>query len=218
MAASWILALGDGLWSPTGRGTAPWHRKGHGYRGRHQGAAAHQASFREAVLSAYGSRCVSHLPAPRLPDVAHIIMDAEEQLGQPIVSHGLPLTSCLRSQRLCRRCDIPRLRGRRLTGCAIAETERADADPEAARFDRPSPPGRRFNRLQRAARDQLSSSIERRWSAGLPFRSVQVPEMLDQAISCEGVCEICDVVTKWGRRQIESRIRTVPLGRLVIPG
>jgi hypothetical protein len=56
---------------------------------------AHQASFRDAVLSAYGSRCaISHLPAPRLPDVAHIIMDAEEQLGQPIVSHGLPLTSC----------------------------------------------------------------------------------------------------------------------------
>src|SRR5258707_11800472 len=49
---------------------------------------------------------------PRLPDVAYIIMDAEEQLGQPIVSHGLPLTSCLHSQRLCRRCDIPR----RLTG------------------------------------------------------------------------------------------------------
>ena len=49
------LALADGLWSRTGRGTAPRHRKGHGYRGRHQGAAAHQASFRDAVLSAYGS-------------------------------------------------------------------------------------------------------------------------------------------------------------------
>jgi len=127
------LALGDGLWSRTGRGTAPRHRKGHGYRGRQQGAAAHQASFREAVLSAYGSRCaISHLPAPRLPDVAHIIMDAEEQLGQPIVSNGLPLTSRLRSQRLCRRCDIPRLPGRRLTGCAITEMEQADADQPGA--------------------------------------------------------------------------------------
>jgi hypothetical protein len=100
-----------------------------------KGATAHQASFRDAVLSAYGSRCaISHLPAPRLPDVAHIIMDVEEQLGQPIVSNGLPLTSCLRSQRLCRRCDIPRLPGRRLTGCAIAETDRADADPPEALF------------------------------------------------------------------------------------
>jgi len=89
------LALADSLWSRTGRGTAPRHRNGHGYRGRHQ-----SASFRDAVLSAYGSRCaISHLPAPRLPDVAHINMDAEEQLGQPIVSNGLPLTSCLRSQR-----------------------------------------------------------------------------------------------------------------------
>jgi len=116
------LALADSLWSRIGRGTAPRHRKRHGYRGRHQGATAHQASFRDAVLSAYGSRCaISHLPAPRLPDVAHIIVVAEEQLGQPIVSNGLPLTSCLRSQRLCRRCDIPRLPGRRLTDCAIAE-------------------------------------------------------------------------------------------------
>ena len=129
------LALGDGLWSRTGRGTAPRHRKGHGYRGRHQGAAAHQASFREAVLSACGNRCaISHLPAPRLPDVAHIIMDAEEQLGQPIVLNGLPLTSCLRSQRLCRRCDIPRLPSRRVTGCAIAEMERAGVDPPEVLF------------------------------------------------------------------------------------
>jgi putative restriction endonuclease len=53
----------------------------------------HQASFRDAVLSAYGGRCtISHLPEPRLLDAAHIIMDADEQLGQPIVSNGLPLT------------------------------------------------------------------------------------------------------------------------------
>ena len=32
------------------------------------------------------------LPEPRLLDAAHIIMDADEQLGQPIVSNGLPLT------------------------------------------------------------------------------------------------------------------------------
>jgi putative restriction endonuclease len=56
-------------------------------------ARLHQASFRDAVLTAYGGRCtISHLPEPRLLDAAHIIMDADEQLGQPIVSNGLPLT------------------------------------------------------------------------------------------------------------------------------
>jgi hypothetical protein len=38
-------------------------------------------------------RCaISHLPEPRLLDAAHIVMDADEQLGQPVVSNGLPLT------------------------------------------------------------------------------------------------------------------------------
>jgi putative restriction endonuclease len=56
-------------------------------------ARLHQASFRDAVLAAYGGRCaISHLPEPRLLDAAHIIMDANEQLGQPVVSNGLPLT------------------------------------------------------------------------------------------------------------------------------
>jgi putative restriction endonuclease len=56
-------------------------------------ARLHQASFRDAVLSAYRGRCaISHLPEPRLLDAAHIMMDADEQLGQPIVSNGLTLT------------------------------------------------------------------------------------------------------------------------------
>jgi hypothetical protein len=56
-------------------------------------ARLHQASFRDAVLSAYGGRCaISPLPEPRLLDAAHIVMDADEQLGQPVVSNGLPLT------------------------------------------------------------------------------------------------------------------------------
>jgi putative restriction endonuclease len=56
-------------------------------------ARLHQASFRDAVLTAYGGRCaISHLPEPRLLDAAHIVMDANEQLGQGIVSNGLPLT------------------------------------------------------------------------------------------------------------------------------
>jgi putative restriction endonuclease len=56
-------------------------------------ARLHQASFRDAVLAAYGGRCaISQLPEPRLLDAAHIVVDADEQLGQPIVSNGLPLT------------------------------------------------------------------------------------------------------------------------------
>jgi putative restriction endonuclease len=56
-------------------------------------ARLHQTAFRDAVPAAYGGRCaISHLPEPRLLDAAHIIMDADEQLGQPIVSNGLPLT------------------------------------------------------------------------------------------------------------------------------
>ena len=51
------------------------------------------ASFREGVLTAYGGRCaISRLPEPRLLDAAHIVMDADEQLGQPIIPNGLPLS------------------------------------------------------------------------------------------------------------------------------
>jgi putative restriction endonuclease len=50
-------------------------------------ARLHQASFRDAVLAAYGGRCaISHLPEPRLLDAAHIVMDADEQLGQTLGS------------------------------------------------------------------------------------------------------------------------------------
>lgn len=53
----------------------------------------HQATFREAVLAAYDNRCaLSGLPEPRLLDAAHIIVDSDEQLGQPIVTNGLPLS------------------------------------------------------------------------------------------------------------------------------
>jgi putative restriction endonuclease len=53
----------------------------------------HQATFREAVLAAYGARCaLSGLPEPRLLDAAHIIVDSDEELGQPIVTNGLPLS------------------------------------------------------------------------------------------------------------------------------
>jgi putative restriction endonuclease len=53
----------------------------------------HQATFREAVLAAYGGRCaLSGLPEPRLLDAAHIVVDSNEELGQPIVTNGLPLS------------------------------------------------------------------------------------------------------------------------------
>ena len=53
----------------------------------------HQATFREAVLAAYGGRCaITGLPERRLLDAAHIIADRDELLGQPVVANGLPLS------------------------------------------------------------------------------------------------------------------------------
>jgi putative restriction endonuclease len=53
----------------------------------------HQATFREAILAAYDSRCaLTGLPEPRLLDAAHIISDGDEGLGQPVVTNGLPLS------------------------------------------------------------------------------------------------------------------------------
>jgi len=53
----------------------------------------HQATFREAVIGAYGGRCaVSGLPEPMLLDAAHIISDGNERLGQPVVPNGIPMS------------------------------------------------------------------------------------------------------------------------------
>jgi putative restriction endonuclease len=53
----------------------------------------HQATFREAVISAYDGRCAfSGLPEPLLLDAAHIIADKDERLGQPMVTNGIPLS------------------------------------------------------------------------------------------------------------------------------
>src|ERR1700738_4223884 len=50
----------------------------------------HQASFREAVITAYNGRCaLSGLPEPLLLDAAHIVADKDEQLGQPVVPNGI---------------------------------------------------------------------------------------------------------------------------------
>lgn len=53
----------------------------------------HQTQFREAVIDAYDGRCaVSGLAEPRLLDAAHIVADAAEELGHPIVPNGIPLS------------------------------------------------------------------------------------------------------------------------------
>ena len=53
----------------------------------------HQASFRDAVITAYRGRCaLSGLPEPLLLDAAHIINDSNERLGQPVVANGIPLS------------------------------------------------------------------------------------------------------------------------------
>jgi len=53
----------------------------------------HQASFREAVITAYNGRCaVSGLHEPVLLDAAHIIEDKHGKLGQPVVPNGIPLS------------------------------------------------------------------------------------------------------------------------------
>lgn len=53
----------------------------------------HQAQFRQAVLAAYDGRCaLSRFPDSRLLNAAHIVEDRHEDLGQPIVPNGLPLS------------------------------------------------------------------------------------------------------------------------------
>ncbi|MBN9132299.1 MAG: HNH endonuclease [Nitrosospira multiformis] len=53
----------------------------------------HQASFREAVITAYNGRCaLSGLPGALLLDAAHIIQDKDEKFGQPVVPNGIPLS------------------------------------------------------------------------------------------------------------------------------
>ena len=53
----------------------------------------HQASFREAVITAYNGRCAfSKLPEPLLLDAAHIVADKDERLGQPVIPNGIPLS------------------------------------------------------------------------------------------------------------------------------
>lgn len=62
----------------------------------------HQATFREAILTAYNGRCaISGLPEPRLLDAAHIVADHDEELGHPSFPTGCPF------QRSTTRPSIP---------------------------------------------------------------------------------------------------------------
>ena len=120
----------------------------------------HQASFREAVITAYAGRCaLSGLPEPLLLDAAHIVADRDEKLGQPIVPNGIPLSKIHHaafdahligidpdyklhvSERLLKLNDGPMLEAlKRLKGAAIhlphRERDKPDRDRLAMRFER----------------------------------------------------------------------------------
>jgi putative restriction endonuclease len=120
----------------------------------------HQASFREAVITAYRGRCaVSGLPEPLLLDAAHIVADKDERLGQPVVTNGIPLSKIHHaafdahligidpdyrlhvSERLLGQRDGPMLEAlKRLNGEGIhlpnRSKDRPDRDRLAVRFER----------------------------------------------------------------------------------
>ena len=120
----------------------------------------HQASFREAVITAYNGRCaLSGLPESVLLDAAHIVADRDELLGQPVVPNGIPLSKIHHaafdahligidpdyrlhvSERLLRQNDGPMLEAlKRLNGGTICfpdrEEDRPDRERLAKRFER----------------------------------------------------------------------------------
>ena len=120
----------------------------------------HQASFREAVISAYNGRCaLSGLAEPLLLDATHIIADQDEQFGQPVVPNGIPLSKIHHaafdahligidpdyrlhvSDRLLNQSDGPMLEAlQRLNGGALhlpsRDKDRPDRDRLALRFER----------------------------------------------------------------------------------
>ena len=120
----------------------------------------HQASFREAVITAYSGRCaLSGLPEPLLLDAAHIVHDKDERLGQPVVRNGIPLSKIHHaafdahligidpdyrlhvSERLLTQKDGPMLEAlKRLNGGTIflpnRDSDRPDRDRLAQRFER----------------------------------------------------------------------------------
>ena len=123
-------------------------------------SSVHQASFREAVISAYNGRCaLSGLPEPLLLDAAHIVADTDVRLGQPVVPNGIPLSKIHHaafdanligidsnyrlhvSERLLIQTDGPMLETlKRLNGGTIhlpnRDKDRPDRDRLALRFER----------------------------------------------------------------------------------
>jgi putative restriction endonuclease len=109
---------------------------------------------------AYNGRCaLSGLPEPLLLDAAHIVADKDEQLGQPVVPNGIPLSKIHHaafdahligidpdyelhvSERLLVRKDGPMLEAlKRLNGGTIhlpgRIKDRPDRDRLALRFER----------------------------------------------------------------------------------
>jgi putative restriction endonuclease len=120
----------------------------------------HQASFREAVITAYNGRCaLSGLPEPLLLDAAHIIADKNEEFGQPVVPNGIPLSKIHHAafdahligidsdyqlhvaDRLLEQKDGPMLEGlKRLNGGTVHLPSRVKDQPDrdrlALRFER----------------------------------------------------------------------------------
>ena len=78
---------------PSAKPSATRERAGGRYAPRAVKQRLHQASFREAVITAYNGRCaLSGLREPLLLDAAHIVADKDEQLGQPVVPNGIPFS------------------------------------------------------------------------------------------------------------------------------
>jgi putative restriction endonuclease len=125
----------------------------------------HQASFREAVITAYNGRCaLSGLPEPLLLDAAHIVADNDERFGQPVVPNGIPLSKIHHaafdahligidadyrlhvSERLLGQNDGPMLEAlKRLDGGTIHLPNRAKDRPDQERL------ALRFERFRAAA-------------------------------------------------------------------
>ncbi len=116
----------------------------------------HQATFREAVLYAYGGRCaITGLPEKQLLDAAHIVSDGDEALGQPVVPNGLSLSKIHHaafdahligidpdyqlhvSDRLLDQDDGPMLQALKLLeGSTLHLPFRAKDNPDRGRLDR----------------------------------------------------------------------------------
>jgi len=120
----------------------------------------HQASFREAVITAYNGRCaLSGLPESLLLDAAHIMADKDEKFGQPVVPNGIPLSKIHHaafdahligidpdyklhvSQRLLGQNDGPMLEALKglngkLIHPPVRDRDRPDQDRLAMRFER----------------------------------------------------------------------------------